>query len=377
MNKPNKVLLFFMAILFLIIGAFVGFAGVYTYQVLSLKSDVFISGDLSFHFLELGNESTGDCTLVKAGNTEVLIDAGSKTSSVPTITKYLNNYVTDNTLEYVIVTHAHEDHYAGFATGENTDSIFDLYNIGTVIDFAQTTESKPNQNMYKDYQRELTEAVNKGAKHFTALQCAKETDGAKSVFNLTDNITMTVLYQKFYEEVSSTENNHSVCTLFTQGSNNFLFTGDLEEEGEKSLAESNQLPHCVLYKAGHHGSKTSSHDVLLSEITPEICCVCCCAGNVEYLTRPPQNLSNSFPTQDFINRISEYTSKVYVTTLGYIKYDENAGKYVNNGFTSMNGNIVVTSSKKGVEVNCSNNNILLKDTQWFKENRTCPQKWVA
>ena len=35
------------------------------------------TSDLSIHFLMLGNEYTGDCTLIKVGDTEVLIDAGS------------------------------------------------------------------------------------------------------------------------------------------------------------------------------------------------------------------------------------------------------------------------------------------------------------
>ena len=83
-----------------------------------------ISGELQIHFLELGNYYTGDCVYIKAGDTDVLIDAGSKYSSVPTISAYLNQYVTDNKLEYVIVTHAHEDHYAGFAA---STGIFDLY----------------------------------------------------------------------------------------------------------------------------------------------------------------------------------------------------------------------------------------------------------
>ena len=42
----------------------------------------------------------------------------------------------------------------------------------------------------------------------------------------------------------------------------------------------------------------------------------------------------------------------------------------------MNGNIVVTSDREGVTVQCSNNNTLLKDTDWFKENRNMPEAWA-
>ena len=167
-KKFSKGFVVFICILSLIIGFVGGFVG-YAYITRPKDSDVYVSGDLSFHFLELGNANTGDCTLVKVGNVEVLIDAGSKTSSIPTISAYLDKFVEDNTLEYVIVTHAHEDHYAGFATNETTESIFDKYSIETIIDFAQITEGKSNQKMYKDYQRELSEALGRGAKHFRPL----------------------------------------------------------------------------------------------------------------------------------------------------------------------------------------------------------------
>ena len=90
-------------------------------------AEVVASGDLQIHFLELGNKYTGDCTYIKAGENDILIDAGSRVSSIETIDEYISNFVSDGKLEYVIVTHAHQDHYAGFATSEKTDSLFDLY----------------------------------------------------------------------------------------------------------------------------------------------------------------------------------------------------------------------------------------------------------
>lgn len=326
-------------------------------------------GELTFHFLELGNKYTGDCTYIKAGDIDILIDAGSKVSSIPTITSYINQHVTDNTLEYVIVTHAHEDHYAGFAGNSSTDSLFDIYTVEVIIDFAKTNQT--TGVMYNNYISERNAEVEAGAKHYTALDCVNETNGASKTFDLGNDIDMTILNQKFYTEKASTENDYSVCTLFTHGERNFLFTGDLEEEGEESLASLNNLPHCVLYKAGHHGSKTSSHNVLLNEITPEIVCVCCCAGNYEYT----KENANNFPTQDFINRIAPHTDKVYVTTLGLPVYDEEDEKYKNDSFTSMNGNIVVSSTSNEVKVECSNNNLKLKETDWFKANRTLPSEW--
>ncbi len=321
--------------------------------------------DISIHFLELGNKYTGDCIFIQTEQADILIDCGSKSSSISTVTEYLNNYITDGTLEYVIVTHAHLDHYAGFATKQSEDSIFDLYDVEVIIDFAKTNQSG---TYYSYYQRELTEAVERGATHYTALQCVNEEDGASQVYEIGDGITLTILDSYYYTNYSSTENNYSVCVLITQEfengeQRNFLFTGDLEEEGEEYLVEYNNLPQVELYKAGHHGSKTSSNEVLLSVIQPEYVCVCCCAGSSEYTT----NTANQFPSQDFINRIAKYTQKVFVTTL-CVNYSEGE-------ITSLNGNIVFLSGADGYTCVGSNNSTYLKDTEWFKNNRTCPDEW--
>ena len=177
---------------------------------------------------------------------------------------------------------------------------------------------------------------------------------------------MEVLYQKYYVTKTSNENDYSVCLLFTQGENHYLFLGDLEEAGEKSLVESNpNLPEVELYKAGHHGSKTSANEVLMRVVKPKYVCVSCCAGSTEYTSTK----ENTFPTQDFINRIAPYTDQVFVT----LKSD--TGKYSAGYYEPMNGNIVFTCIDGVITINCSNNNTVLKDTEWFKNNRECPQAW--
>ena len=51
--------------------------------------------DISIHFLELGNSSTGDCVFIKTQNYDILIDCGSTQSSTPVVAQYLNQYVSD------------------------------------------------------------------------------------------------------------------------------------------------------------------------------------------------------------------------------------------------------------------------------------------
>lgn len=384
LKKINKGLVAFLCVIALIFGAALGYAAktfvfTTTYEIpATVKKPSFSSGtgyaaeqikeyDLSVHFIELGNKYTGDCTFIKVGKTEILIDAGSRQSSVNAICDYVTPYIEDG-LDYVIVTHAHQDHYAGFATNENVESVFDKLKPKTVITFAKTNQ-KESSALYKNFKRELKETVERsGTKVYTAMECYAEKNGAQRTYSLGDNTELEILYQKYYEQAAKTENDYSVCAVINQttsdGVYRYLFTGDLEKDGEESLAESNNLGAVKLYKAGHHGSKTSSSEKLLAAIKPEVVCVCACAGSSEYTSKN----ENQFPTQAFIDRVAVYTEKVYVTSL--------CVDYEKGEFTSMNGNIVYSAKKDGkTKMYFSASDTPLYLTDWFKSNRTAPQQW--
>ena len=309
--------------------------------------------ELSIHFMELGNDYAGDCVLIDVGDVEVLVDAGSRTNSADTIVPYINDYCTDGKLEYVIATHAHQDHIAAFVDDGNTNGIFTSFECEVIIDFPLTNATS---NVYNKYLTLRDKEIANGAKHYTALECFNNQNGASREIELAENVYIEILYNRYYEIKTSNENNYSVCFLVKQGGNNYLFTGDLEEEGEEYLVQDNDLPECVLFKAGHHGSYTASHDVLLDEIKPEICVVTCVCGTDEY----SKDKNRQFPSQDFISRICKHTDKVYAPSV----VSGNA-----KGYESLNGNIVFISDGLEYRVECSNNNVILKETNWFKENR--------
>ena len=317
--------------------------------------DSIIYDDFQIHFLELGNAYSGDSTYIKAGDIDILIDAGSRTSSATTIKSYVDKYCTDGKLEYVIATHGDQDHIAGFV-GSSGSGILYKYEIGTIIDFPKTTKTT---QVYNNYVTARNNAVSKGAIHYTAAQCYNNTDGAQRTYQLADGISMSILYNYYYFNTSSDENDYSVCAMFTYKDFNFMFTGDLEEKGENKMAAyydgstaEKTLPKVELFKAGHHGSKTSTNDSLLKLIQPEIVCVCCCAGGSEYTAY----YQNTFPTQAMIDRVAKYTDRVYVTTMYDIK---------KNDYASLNGNIIISSNGKSVGVSATNNITKLKDSTWF------------
>lgn len=333
------------------------------------------SADLSIHFIAPKVKASGDCTLIKVGNTEVLIDAGPTQGNAEAIKDYLATYCTDNVLEYVIVTHGDSDHISGMvgtSSGGKYNGILYNYQIGTIVQFDKTnqslTTSSGGQSLYGKYVTAVEYAKEHGAAVYTGLQCWNETDGAHKSYALSETVTMNILYNYYYENKSSDENNYSVCMLLSQKindtkTNHYLFTGDLEEKGEEYLVQYNELPEVELYKAGHHGSKTSSTNELLRVIKPKCVVVCCCAGYNQYHAAA----ENVFPTQAFVDRIGPYTDAVYVT----IQWDE-----TNNGYKPMNGNIILYCGKRAednvwsLKLYCSNNSVKLKDTEWFKANRT-------
>ena len=338
--------------------------------------------DFQIHFMMLGNDAAGDSIYIKAGDTDILIDAGSESNSFTTTSAYINQYCKDKKLEYVIATHGDADHIAAFP------KFFQNYAVDTCIDFScETSEQfqsfKSSGAKSRSYFAGTTKttatygnylkARDQYAKHhYTAGECFKNLNGASSQYQLSDNVTMTFLYNYYYfdndnnnKADSDDENNFSVCTLFSYikdgKSQHFILTGDLELEGEKKMAayydgstKEKTLPEVELYKAGHHGSKTSSNDCLLSIIKPKICVVCCCAGTSEYT----YNVQHQFPTQSFINHIAKYTSRVYVTTV----LENKGGSWTH---TAMNGNVIISEGINGIGIKASNNLTKLKDSEWF------------
>ncbi|MCD8307666.1 MAG: MBL fold metallo-hydrolase [Clostridia bacterium] len=350
------------------------------------------TADISFHFFDLGTKYTGDCILIKCGNTEVLIDAGARAACVSTIEAYIGQYCTDGVLDYVIATHGDQDHieaFVGSKSGGSYNGLLydDAFTIGTIIIPGQTTKTT---TLYSNFMAGVERVEAEGTAVYTADQCYEETDGAKRQYYLNDagTISMNILYNYYYFNKPSDENNCSVVTLFTEetdsGNRNFLFTGDLEEDGEEKMVEYYQnvpaayrteyniLPQGVdLYKAGHHGSKTSSTQALMDAVQPKNVAVYCCCGTTEYTV----NNLNTFPTQAAIDHIAPYTDNIFIPTIatGLSDYDASTDKFASQsfgGYELLNGNMIFYMENGVFKLYCSNSYTKLKDTDWFQTYRT-------
>lgn len=318
--------------------------------------------DLEINFMMLGNKYAGDCIYIKAGDVDILVDAGSRVESAPTITNYLkdsnsnlHSYVSDNKLEYVIVTHADRDHIAAF-TG--TNGILSTFDIETIIEFPQTNSTSAT---YKSYRSLVNELEKEGTNVYTALECYNNQNGASRVIELAAGIELEILYNYYYDHSTDNENNYSVCFMLRRAEEQFLFTGDLENDGkaEERLVQYNKLGEVYLYKMGHHGSKTSSSMALLNEIKPKVA-IATCAAFVEEYTK---DTNNTFPTKAAIDNLN---------AIGTVEHLYVPSMVSNNsqGYEPANGDIVVYANSNGTGVKCSHSNEDFYTFDIFKQFRS-------
>src|SRR5690606_32873670 len=65
-------------------------------------------------------------------------------------------------------------------------------------------------------------------------------------------------------------NENSVAVRLVYGSFTLLLTGDAEVNGEAAMLERGRDLHALIFKAGHHGSSTSSNGNFLAAVRPQI-----------------------------------------------------------------------------------------------------------
>ncbi len=99
-----------------------------------------------------------------------------------------------------------------------------------------------------------------------------------------------------------TSNEKSLCVLFDTKKCDILITGDRDGFGERMLLSSADIPKVDVLIAGHHGSKYSTCEELLRQVSPEI--VCISAGK-----------DNPFghPAPELLQRLAQFGCTVYRT----------------------------------------------------------------
>ena len=212
---------------------------------------------LEVHFIDVGQ---GDATLIKCDGQSMLIDAAGEDKGTA-LRYYLLKHGVEK-LDYLVLTHPDSDHIG------SADVILTKFPVENVLMSCYEKDSTSYRNLmgtleYKRIEPQIAEVGQNfdiGGARCTVLGALQD---------------------------SETPNNGSVIVLVEHGENTFLFTGDGETAAEDAVlkyAESQQLKGDELlsvdvYKAGHHGSSTSSTEKLLDAVKPSYAVISCAKGN--------------------------------------------------------------------------------------------------
>ncbi len=237
------------------------------------------SGDLApleVRFLDVGQ---ADAALLRCGDAAMLIDGGNREDSslIVSVLKRLEL----KKLDYLVCTHAHEDHVGGLAGALNFSQVVTV----------------------------LTPVLSYDSAVFEKFMLAAEINASEitvpksgDTFALGD-ATVTVLGPtEQYEETNDT----SIVLKVELGEVSFLFTGDMEREAESDLLgtwSERDLAATVL-KVGHHGSDTSTSYPFLRAVNPAYAVISVGHGN-----------TYGHPTEEVLSRLQDADVTVYRTDL--------------------------------------------------------------
>lgn len=202
------------------------------------------SGELCVVFLDVGQ---GDATLIEApGGEQMLIDGGRGSAVLRELGAVMP--WLDRDLNWVVATHPDADHVGGLV------GVFDRYTVANIL----RTENESDTPVW---QAVKTRIENEDGEIIYARR--------GQTISLGEAVTVEVLFPD--RDMYGVESNTSSIVLkLTYGEHSFLLTGDSPKSIEEYLVltEGENLQSTVL-KVGHHGSRTSSSELFLNEVTPK------------------------------------------------------------------------------------------------------------
>ncbi len=199
---------------------------------------------LKFVALNIGQ---GDSLFIESPTgVQVLIDGGPGNSLMRELPRVLPWY--DKHIDVVIVTNPDKDHYEGFIP------LLAKYSVDVVLE--PGTSSKTDT--YSFLEKEITE------KHIPKIIAARG-----QFIDIGGGAYIEVLFPD--RDVSGlSSNDGSIVAKLVYGKTSVMLTGDSTAKIEDYLIhlDGEKLKSTVL-KAGHHGSRTSSSDEYVKEVSPQ------------------------------------------------------------------------------------------------------------
>lgn len=205
-----------------------------------------IEGDLQVYFFDVGQ---GDAILIRTpSHQNIIIDGGPDNSFITKLGETLPFY--DKKIDLMILTHPHDDHIFGLV------EVLKRYQVNQVL----YSGALHSTDAYLEW---LSVIRDKNISLKIALA------GQEYVFG---KVKLKVIYP--FEDFTNIKvenlNNSSVVVQLIYNKVKFLFTGDLEIEGEEEILQSSVFNlQSEVIKVGHHGSDTSLSEKFLEQILPK------------------------------------------------------------------------------------------------------------
>lgn len=229
-----------------------------------------VDGNLHIYYFDVGQ---ADCILIQNKTNNMVIDAGNNADG-PKLVKAFKS-LGINKIDYLVGTHAHEDHIGGM------DDLIRNFEVKTFY----MPEVVATSKTFEDVLDALEEK-----------QVAFETPEIDKTFYLGDALVDTLYVGTDEADL----NNTSIVLKVTYGRNAFLFMGDAEAKVERQLL--NKDISSDILKLGHHGSSYSTTKDFLKEVNPTYAIISVEKGN-DY----------GHPHKETLTRLKNQNVKVYRT----------------------------------------------------------------